>query len=116
MRIGEKLKKLRLEACLTQAQLAQALNIGQTTVAAYENGTHDPQVYSLIAYADFFKCSLDYLVGREDELGNINIYHEETITEAEKQLLSAYRLLNPPLKSFLTDNALWLVKSELNKK
>lgn len=114
MKINERLKKLRIDNGLTQMQLAQELKIGQTTVAAYENGTHDPQIYSLVAYADFFKCSLDYLVGREDEFGNINVNCEDTISESEVLLLSAYRSLTKPLKQLLTDSALLMVKSKLN--
>ena len=54
MEICEKLKALRRENGLTQAELAKRLKISQTTVAAYENGAHDPNIYSLIAYADHF--------------------------------------------------------------
>lgn len=64
MSIGNNLKKLRLNNKLTQMQLSQKLGIGQTTIAAYENGVHIPQISSLIAYANYFNCSLDYLVGR----------------------------------------------------
>lgn len=116
MNINDKLKKLRLDNGLTQTQLAQKLNIGQTTIAAYENGTHDPQIYSLVAYADFFNCSLDYLVGRENDIGVINVMHDESISDDEKQLLSAYRLLCPSFKKLLSDSALLMVKSDINKK
>ena len=54
MTINERLKMLRIENGLAQTQLAQALNIGQTTVAAYEK-EHDPNIYNLIAYARYFQ-------------------------------------------------------------
>lgn len=73
MNIGNTLKSLRTEKKLTQFQLAQALNIGQATIAGYENNTREPRLNCLIEYANFFECSLDYLVGREDDFGNILI-------------------------------------------
>lgn len=53
MKLNERLKMLRLQRGMTQTELAAALRIGQTTVAAYENGTHEPQIFSLLSYADF---------------------------------------------------------------
>lgn len=67
------LKNLRLEKGLSQKQLGEKLKIGQATIACYENGNREPHIVSLIAYADFFECSIDFLVGRADELGNVKI-------------------------------------------
>lgn len=71
MSIGNILKSLRMERNLTQAQLANKLNIGQATIAGYENDTREPRLSCLIEYANFFECSIDFLVGREDDFGNI---------------------------------------------
>ena len=68
MRSPEIMKELRAEACLTQKELAEKLKLGQATIASYENGTREPHILSLIAYADFFDCSIDYLVGREEDV------------------------------------------------
>ena len=59
------LKDLRKNQNLTQFQLSQALKIGQATIAGYENGSREPHINSLIAYANFFECSVDYLLGRK---------------------------------------------------
>ena len=71
------LKDLRKNRNLTQFQLSQALKIGQATIAGYENGSREPHINSLIAYANFFECSVDYLLGREDYFGNITIQTEK---------------------------------------
>ena len=73
MNITETLKNLRKEHNLTQGQLAERLNIGQATIAGYESGSREPKINILMAYADYFECSVDYLIGREDDFGNILI-------------------------------------------
>ncbi len=71
MEISEILKGLRKDSGLTQTQLAEKLHIGQATIACYENGSREPHIINLLAYADFFECSVDYLLGRTDEFGNL---------------------------------------------
>jgi transcriptional regulator with XRE-family HTH domain len=115
MRINEKLKTLRMENGLTQTQLAKSLKLGQTTIAAYENGTHDPQIFSLIAYADYFKCSVDYLVGRENDMGFINIKNGD-LTDDEKRILDGYRELNNALKDMALQTVEIMRESTLNAK
>ncbi len=103
------LKDLRKNQNLTQFQLSQALKIGQATIAGYENGSREPHINSLIAYANFFECSVDYLLGREDDLGNITIKTENPappLSEREQKLLSAFKAL----PSGLQDRALAYVE------
>lgn len=90
-----RLKELRTAHNLTQYQLAKALQIGQATIACYENGTREPHINNLMAYADFFECSIDYLLGREDDFGNIVIKQEKSVelTPDEFKLLENYRSL-----------------------
>lgn len=114
MKLHERLKYLRTESGLTQTQLAKKLNVGQTTIAAYENGTHEPQLYSLIAYAGFFGCSLDYIAGRTEDAG---MFCAETYAppKDEQKLLAAYRALNADLKKLLHDTANAFMHSPLNR-
>lgn len=90
------LKDLRKNRNLTQFQLSQALKIGQATIAGYENGSREPHINSLIAYANFFECSVDYLLGREDDFGNITIQTEKPalLPQDEQKLLDVYRKLD----------------------
>ena len=104
MKTSEILKDLRKSKKMTQADLAKALKIGQATVAGYENEEYIPHISSLIAYANFFECSIDYLVGREDDFGNITIKAENAapaLTEQERRMLELYRKLPP----YLQENA-----------
>lgn len=113
MEICEKLKALRRESGLTQAELAKRLKIGQTTVAAYENGAHDPNIYSLIAYADHFGCSVDYLVGREKNAAEPPLC-KRPLTDRESYLIDVYRTLSGDLKTLLVQQAELLQHSKLN--
>lgn len=94
------LKDLRKSRNLTQFQLSQALNIGQATIAGYENGSREPHINSLIAYANFFECTIDYLVGREDDLGNVVVQTNgpPPLTDTQKDLLAAFNRLPPGLQ------------------
>lgn len=116
MNINERLKQLRKENGLTQTELAKKLNIGQTTIAAYENGTHDPQIFSLIAYANFFNCSVDYLLGREEDFVSTPVVANEPLTKSEKQLLGIYRSLTEELRTLLIEQAKVIKNSELNSR
>ncbi|MDE6690344.1 MAG: helix-turn-helix domain-containing protein [Clostridia bacterium] len=100
MDVAKILKALRVESGLTQKELSDRLKIGQATIACYENGQREPQLTSLIAYADYFECSLDYLSGRTDDFGNVIIGAERTkhgvntLTDEENALLTKFRKMN----------------------
>ena len=104
MDIAKNLKNLRTENGLTQKELGERLNIGQATIACYESGQREPHVVSLIAYADFFECSIDFLVGRSDDFGNVTVdingtkYGKNTLTEEERELLNKFKKLNASSK------------------
>lgn len=63
---GEHLKEVRLSHNITQKQLAQAIGASERGIQNYETGTRNPTYDILIALADYFDVSLDYLVGRTD--------------------------------------------------
>lgn len=61
----QKLKELRLQNGLLQKDVAKALRISNQCYQGYESGNRSPDPNMLIALADFFGCSVDYLLGRE---------------------------------------------------
>ena len=62
--IFTRLRDLREDKDLTQKELAAILNIKQTTYSKYELGKINIPIEALIKMADFYKTSIDYLVGR----------------------------------------------------
>lgn len=65
--ILRRLKNLREDSDISQKELAEKLNISQRTLSHYELGTRDIPTELLIKAADFFNCSVDYLLERTDK-------------------------------------------------
>jgi DNA-binding transcriptional regulator LsrR (DeoR family)/DNA-binding XRE family transcriptional regulator len=63
---GEGLKRLRLqgEPRLSQVKLASRLDVGISTYSSWERGLFAPQLEQLLALADLYGVSLDFLCGR----------------------------------------------------
>lgn len=63
---AERLKSLRLETNTPQFELANLLSVSVRAYQYYESGKRQPTIENLIALADYFNVSLDYLCGRSD--------------------------------------------------
>lgn len=76
MSIGERLKTLRLEAGLSQKQVAETLKMSKPIVSQYESNQRTPSLGKLIRFSRFYNASLDYICENVDEkgafLGDIN--------------------------------------------
>ena len=59
----QRLRDLREDKDLTQQELATLLKVSQTTYSRYESGVLDIPSTSLIKLAEFYKTSIDYLIG-----------------------------------------------------
>ena len=59
-----RLKELRKKRGITQQKLAMELNMAQNTISQYENGTREADYSGLIAIADYFNVSIDFLLER----------------------------------------------------
>ncbi len=59
-----RIRQLREERNLRQVDIANATGIDQKTISNYETGRTNPDSYALIKLSDYFKVSIDYLVGR----------------------------------------------------
>lgn len=70
MAFGERLKKLRNDNKLTQQEMSDIININRSTLAGYESENKQPDFDTLNKIADFFKVSIDYLLGRTDTMNS----------------------------------------------
>jgi len=61
-----RVKELRDEKGLTQAQLAASIGVDQRTISNYENGVSEPNVQIIKKLCDFFNVTSDYLLGFKD--------------------------------------------------
>ena len=58
---------MREDADLTQRAVGEAINVPQRTYAYYESGQRMIPPRVLIALADFYRVSIDYLLERTDD-------------------------------------------------
>ena len=61
---GYKLSDLRKTHKLTQAELAEKLNISKSTLGHYEQGLSVPPPQLLLSFSNFFHIPVDYLLGK----------------------------------------------------
>ena len=66
MTFPERLIELRKGRNLTQKQVYENVGLSSLGYQRYEYGTREPAFQKLLALADFFNVSIDYLVGRTD--------------------------------------------------
>lgn len=66
MNFQERLEFLKTEKNIKQKDVSSSLKIPLRTYQRYEYGEREPSMSTLIALADYFDVSLDYLVGRSD--------------------------------------------------
>lgn len=80
------LKAIRHARGISQQTLANAMGITQQSINKYENHKIEPDINTLIALADYFDVTVDYLVGRTDE-------NNQPLSDSNS-LLSKYSRLN----------------------
>ena len=66
MTLQERMRELRKERKETQRQVADAIGVTDRQYQRVETGKQKPGFDSLLALADHFGVSLDYLAGRSD--------------------------------------------------
>ncbi|MPY20254.1 helix-turn-helix domain-containing protein [Paenibacillus glucanolyticus] len=96
MSLGFRIKDLRKDKKITQRELAQKLEIDNTTVSKWEADIYEPDTNTLNKLADLFEVTTDYLLGRTDNpkgyetnmsfYGGPENYTEDEIEEMEAAL------------------------------
>lgn len=75
-RVGESIAELRRAKGLTQAQLAEMIDLEQEAVSRWERGARVPTLHRLQQLSDALECSVDQLLRRgstrpNDQLANV---------------------------------------------
>ena len=96
MGFPERLKALRLEANLTQKEIAEQFGIKQPNYQQWESGKRKPSFDTIEKFSNFFGVSADYLLGNtdnraveEDELAEVSMLFRATsldMTDEEKAI------------------------------
>lgn len=65
--LAPRLRQLRLDKHLRQEQVAALIGIDKSTVSAYENDLRQPSCEILVRFANLYRVSVDFLLGRNDD-------------------------------------------------
>ena len=83
--LKDNIKKARLDAGLTQIEVAEKLRVAQAQYARWENGGRNPKDETVEKLADIFGTSFEILKGCDDGLEEIvSLLKEYELTEEEK--------------------------------
>lgn len=64
---AERLQWMREKRKISRRVLSELCGLNKNTIARYERGENEPTLASLVALADFFGVSVDYLLCRTNE-------------------------------------------------
>ena len=103
---GEKLKELRLNANLTKTALAKKTGLTQPYITYLEANQREPGANTLCIISEFFGVTTDYLLDREDDLGNVKIPDvSPVLSNDENDLLRFYRAMSDVEKRAIFNTA-----------
>lgn len=104
---GRRLASARKALGLSQAELSKKLNVSQASIAKQETGKNYPSIELLEDYANFFRCSTDYLLGRVDHPTDHFIPKEKLPTELADSGVESVTVIGRPT---LTDQEIEVLK------
>ena len=113
---AKKLKELRKDRHVSQRELAEYLHLTPNSICEWENLRSEPSIDLLIKLSNYFQCSLDYLLGREDDFGNIVVQGTEEpffTTPQEQEFIIKLRSLSSSTREMILhvlDNAVQVEK------
>ena len=104
-----RLSLLREELGISKKDVAQKLNIDQSTYGKYELSKRQPDYDTLLKLASFFNVSVDYLLGRTENRtsDNINDYKPDNakamLRDIAKLTDEQKEIVNRLMKEFLNE-------------
>ena len=91
MNLAENIASLRKKRSLTQAQLAEALHMTPAAVSKWETGAAVPDLDTLVALADYFRITMDDLLGRTLQRNRSVLFcPEEDVRKVALRLMNIY--------------------------
>ncbi|MEG0073638.1 MAG: helix-turn-helix transcriptional regulator [Clostridia bacterium] len=93
------IKTLRKLKNISQLQLSIAIGVSQELISKYERGNAYPSINVLIKIADYFNCSVDYILEKTTYTYSINsLLYLSNINDADKEILIKYNSLTKEQK------------------
>ena len=115
--VAGRLKTLRESIRLSQKNLSTKLGITQSAVNRYENDQSEASYKTLLAYADYFDVSLDYIYGRTDQPQGKLYDFKPKIEDNDDMRLFIEMCFDPssPMSGKLKDTLLQMMKGGSDK-
>lgn len=87
MKIGDKLKKARMDKNLTQEEVAEKIFVSRQSISNWENNKTYPDIGNVLALSDLYQISLDELLKGSD---NFMEHLEEStdLVKSNKKLMA----------------------------
>lgn len=101
MKFADTLRFLRNSKNITQKELAEQLSVDKRQISKLETQYNEPNIDMLIKLADYFGCSVDYLLGREREDGIIVVNGQQQESIIPKELENIYIKLDSMHRNIL---------------
>ncbi|MEG1806045.1 MAG: helix-turn-helix transcriptional regulator [Clostridia bacterium] len=111
MEFCEVLKLLREDSGMTQDALGKEIGLKAYNIGDLERKRSTPAPEILIALANVFDCSVDYLLGRENDFGIIESNQPLKLSEEKSKLLSLYNSLTKAQQKLVIDYILYIKKN-----
>ena len=85
--IGERLRRLRFDNDLTQAEVAQQLGVTQQTYSRYEGGEAKLDSLVIVKLCELYGVTSDYLLGIEGERRNVEPDKVSSISDGDVDII-----------------------------
>lgn len=110
---GEHLKELRKNRNITQKQLANAIGASERGIQNYELNQRKPTYDALLSLANYFNVSLDYLVGRSNNMNGVTPSHPSSLLcQDDLELLELFHQLDGQSRGQLQARAKYLLEQQ----
>lgn len=106
--------ELRKKSKLSQEELAERIGVSQKSISKYEQQTVRPSWEALIAMADLFNVTVDYLLGRSDmpEHMSAEPSPSASLDPDTQKILNTFSMLNEDNRDILIGEAKKLLKQQ----
>lgn len=97
------LKNLRIKKGISQQKLGEIVGVSQQSINKYENHDVEPDISTLVAFAEYFNTSIDYILGYSVLSRKNEAVSEYYLNKEEMEIIDSYRLLLKDEKSLVND-------------
>ena len=103
--VGDRVREARKNAGLTQAELAQKMNLSETTISRIENGSQVTSFETMVEFSDGLNVHLDFLLC--DYLSGVSAEHDPVVQE----ILELLAPLPDNYRRYVRDNLIHVIEA-----